>query len=151
MVHAITATWTDGLHFEALQQGRIIHLDSALDGEARGVSPKQLLLTAVAGCTGMDVASLLPKFRIPFSSLVVRVNGELTEEHPKVYRTITIEYEVGANEEHRPLVERAVSMSAEKYCGVSAMLGATAAISHAIVLTGYAGTADAADVETNHQ
>lgn len=150
MAHAITATWTDGLHFEALQQDRVIHLDSAAEGQARGVSPKQLLLTAVAGCTGMDVASLLPKFRVPFSSLIIRVSGELTQEHPKVYRTISIDYEIGADEEHRPLVERAVSMSAEKYCGVSAMLGATAAIRHTIVLTGYAGTADAADAETSH-
>lgn len=149
MTHAITATWTDGLHFEAVQQGQIIHLDSAADGLARGVSPKQLLLTALAGCTGMDVASLLPKLRVPFTSFTMRVEGALTDEHPKVYSDITVVYDVGTTEQYRPLVERAVNLSVERYCGVSAMLAATAQIRHTIVLSGTDGTGVAtADVPT---
>jgi putative redox protein len=149
MNHAITARWTDGLHFEAVQQGQTIHLDAAGDGETRGVSPKQLLLTAVAGCTGMDVASLLPKFRVPFTHFTLQVNGELTEDHPKVYKTITIIYDIGTTEQHRPLVERAVNLSVERYCGVSAMLGATAEISHTIVLSGTDETVGATKAATN--
>ena len=144
MTHAITATWTDGLHFEVVQQGQVIQLDSSADGPTRGVSPKQLLLTALAGCTGMDVASLLPKFRVPVTSFTVRVEGTLTEEHPKVYSTIAIVYDVGTTEQYRPLVERAVNLSVERYCGVSAMLAATAQLHHTIVLSG----TDETDVET---
>ena len=141
MTHSITATWTDGLHFDVLQQGTIIELDSVSDGTPRGVSPKQLLLTALAGCTGMDVASLLPKLRVPFTSFGLRVDGTLTEEHPKIYKTITVVYDVGTTEAYRPLVEKAVHMSVEKYCGVSAMLGASAEITHTIELSGTDGTA----------
>lgn len=151
MTHSITATWTDGLHFDVLQQGTLIELDSVSDGTPRGVSPKQLLLTALAGCTGMDVASLLPKLRVPFTSCRVHVDGTLTEDHPKTYKTIAITYDVGTTEAYRPLVEKAVQMSVEKYCGVSAMLAASADITHMIVLSGTDQTVDAAGgATTNH-
>lgn len=84
----------------------------------------------------MDVASLLPKLRVPFTSLRVRVTGELTSDHPKVYSTMHVVYEIGTTEEFRSQVEKAVDMSTTKYCGVSAMLEKASTITHEIVLLG---------------
>lgn len=137
MINTIDVEWKDGLHFVAHQQGQEVLLDSSSEGTMRGVGPKQLLLTALAGCTAMDVASLLPKMRVPFTSIKVTVHGDLTEEHPKVYTSMKMIYEIGTTNEYRPQVERAVEKSTSTYCGVHAMLGKVAEITHEIVLTGH--------------
>lgn len=136
--NTVDVEWKQGLTFEAHQQDRTYTIVSSVpgDGQPEGISPKQMLLTALAGCTGMDVASLLPKLRVPFTSLQVRVTGELTSDHPKVYSTMHVVYEIGTTEEFRSQVEKAVDMSTTKYCGVSAMLGKASTITHEIVLLG---------------
>jgi putative redox protein len=81
----------------------------------------------------------------------VHVDGTLTEDHPKIYKTIAVTYDVGTTEAYRPLVEKAVQMSVEKYCGVSAMLAASADITHTIVLSGTDQMVGAAGgATTNH-
>lgn len=134
----VDVEWKQGLTFDAHQQEQTYTIVSSVpgDGQPAGISPKQMLLTALAGCTGMDVASLLPKLRVPFTSMRVRVTGELTSDHPKVYSTMHVVYEIGASEEFRPQVEKAVDMSSTKYCGVSAMLGKASTITHEIVMLG---------------
>lgn len=134
----VDVEWKQGLTFDAHQQDRTYTIVSSVpgDGQPEGISPKQMLLTALAGCTGMDVASLLPKLRVPFTSLLVRVTGELTSDHPKVYSTMHVVYEIGTTEEFRSQVEKAVDMSTTKYCGVSAMLEKASTITHEIVLLG---------------
>lgn len=114
----------------------MIELTSSINHDKGGkaVSPKQLLLTALAGCTGMDVAALLPKMRVPFTSISIRVNGKLSEDHPKVYTHIHIIYEVGAAREFLPQIEKAVELSSTQYCGVSAMLRKAAQITNEIIL-----------------
>lgn len=136
--NVIDVEWKHGFTFEAHQQDRTYTLVSSAsqDESGKGISPKQMLLTALAGCTGMDVALMLPKMRVPFTSLTVRVTGELTEEHPKVYSTMHVVYEVGADESFRPQVENAVKKSADTYCGVSAMLAKASTITHEIVMKG---------------
>ncbi|MBI2793027.1 MAG: OsmC family protein [Ignavibacteria bacterium] len=135
-MNSIHITWKHNLEFEAHQQGRTIELISSVnhDSSGKAVSPKQLLLTALAGCTGMDIASLLPKMRVPFTSITIRVNGTLSEEHPRVYTHIHVIYEVGAAKEFLPQIEKAVELSSSQYCGVSAMLRKAAEISSDIVL-----------------
>jgi putative redox protein len=81
----------------------------------------------------MDVASLLPKMRVPFTTLRVRVDGELTDEQPRVYKNIHMIYEVGTSEDFRPQVERAIAKSTETYCGVHAMLSKGSTITHELV------------------
>ncbi len=136
--NSVDVEWKQGLTFEAHQQGRSYTLVSSTseDDKGTGISPKQMLLSALAGCTGMDVAVMLPKMRVPFTSLRVRVSAELTEEHPKVYTTMHVVYEVGADETFRTQVESAVEKSTTKYCGVSAMLGKAATITHEVVMLG---------------
>lgn len=136
VTNEIQAEWTRDLCFKGHQQGATLDLCSSVAHEAGAVSPKQLLLTALAGCTGMDVASLLPKMKVPFTTLVVKVTGTLTDEHPKIYSTIHVTYEVGTSSEFASQVSRAVELSETKYCGVSAMLAKAATITYNIVYMG---------------
>lgn len=102
-------------------------------GSDLGPRPKPLLLVSLASCTGMDVTSLLQKMRVDYDDLRIAVSGELTSEHPKYYHKIHISYIVHATDESaRSKVEKAVSLSLERYCGVTAMLEKAATITHDI-------------------
>lgn len=132
--HHSSVDWKHELTFDAHQNEQTFTLVSSTNDAAEpGISPKNMLLTALAGCTAMDVASLLPKMRVPFVTLRVRVDGELTDEHPRVYTNIHMIYEVGTSEEFRPQVERAIAKSTETYCGVHAMLCKGSTITHDLI------------------
>ena len=132
--HHSSVDWKHELTFDAHQNEQTFTLVSSTNDAAEpGISPKNMLLTALAGCTAMDVASLLPKMRVPFTTLRVRVDGELTDEQPRVYRNIHMIYEVGTSEDFRPQVERAIAKSTETYCGVHAMLSKGSTITHELV------------------
>jgi putative redox protein len=130
----VDAEWKHDLTFEAHQQDRTIRLMSSPheDPEHLAVSPKMLLLTGLAGCTGMDVASLLPKMHVPFTQLRVAVEGTLSDEHPKTYVAMHITYEVWCEEQHLAAIERAVQLSMSTYCGVYAMLAKASTITHEV-------------------
>ena len=134
MKHELEASWMSGMGFESDFQGHhlVIDADEKFGGKNRGVRPKPLLLLSLAGCTGMDVVALLSKMRVPFEDLKLKVLGELTEEHPKYYHTIHIVYIIKGKDLDKSKVEKAVSLSQEKYCGVSAMLKKAAEITHEI-------------------
>jgi putative redox protein len=132
--HHSSVDWKHELTFDAHQNKQTFTLVSSTSNTTEpGISPKNMLLTALAGCTAMDVASLLPKMRVPFTTLRVRVDGELTDEHPRVYKNINMIYEVGTSEEFRPQVERAIAKSTETYCGVHAMLSKGSMITHDLI------------------
>lgn len=132
-----TVTWTSGMAFEAMQEGQRIPIDvPGPDGTTRGVRPKGLLLAGLGGCTGMDVVGILEKMRVPFEGLAVEVSAEQSEDHPKVFTAIRVTYRFKGRELPMDKLERAVQLSQEKYCGVSAMLGKTAAITTEIVVEG---------------
>ena len=103
-------------------------------GKNRGPRPKNLLLSALAGCTGMDVVSLLGKMKVPFDGFRLEVEGDVRDEHPKVYTDIAIRYIFTGSQLDRDKIDKAVTLSLDKYCGVTAMLGKTARISHEIIL-----------------
>ena len=134
--HTTTITHTEDLAFEAELQGHKIALDAdaQFGGKDRGPRPKPLMLTALAGCTGMDVASIVGKMRMPFDTFKVEVSGETNDEHPIVYTRIHIKYIFTGNELDRDKIEKAVKLSREKYCGVSAMYEKFAEVTHEIVL-----------------
>ena len=132
-----TVTWTSGMAFEAEQEGQRIPIDvPGPDGTSRGVRPKGLLLAGLGGCTGMDVVSILEKMRVPFEGLSVDVSADQSEDHPKVFTAIRVTYRFRGRDLPMDKLERAVQLSQEKYCGVSAMLGKTAAITTEIVVEG---------------
>jgi putative redox protein len=123
----VQADWAGGMAFDvATGSGHVLRIDARAEagGNDTGARPKELLLAALAGCTAMDVASILRKMRQPVRSLSVRAEGEETDEHPRAFRSIDLTYEVeGEGEGLDPQkVARAVELSQERYCGVSAML-----------------------------
>jgi putative redox protein len=82
----------------------------------------ELVLIALAGCTGMDVVSLLKKMRVDFSRFEIKVKGARREEHPKTFTRIDLEYIVYGKDVNEQAVKRAIELSQEKYCSVSALI-----------------------------
>lgn len=123
MKHSINLSWLDNMAFESELEGHKITLDAApeVGGENKGFRPKPLLLIGLAGCTGMDVVSILKKMRVELVSFNVKVEANLTEEHPKQYDEMKIIYEFKGKDLPIDKLEKAVKLSEEQYCGVSAM------------------------------
>ena len=127
-------TWTGpGLRLVAeANDGPAIILDSSkpIFGTHSGLTPMELILLGLAGCTGMDVMSILSKQRQPVTGFQVQVSGERADEHPKVYTKIHIEYIVYGEGVDTKAVERAIELSETKYCSASAMLSKSAEITN---------------------
>jgi putative redox protein len=119
----IKVNWLENMAFEAEVNGHKIIIDAAeaVGGENRGPRPKPLMLVALAGCTGMDVVSILKKMRVEVESFNVVVEGDLTEEHPKQFSQMRVIYEFKGKDLPLDKLEKAVNLSEERYCGVSAM------------------------------
>ena len=99
-----------------------------------GVSPMELLLLGVAGCTGVDVVSILTKKRKDLQNLKVSVRAKRANEHPKVWNEIEVTYHFWGSDLDEKSVEQAIQLSEEKYCSASAMLSATAKISSTFII-----------------
>ena len=123
MIHQVKTTWKENMAFESQIGNHTVRMDAADPlGDDSGASPKKLLLASLAGCTGMDVVSLLKKMRVPFTNFEMDIDADLTEEHPKVYSEIRIKYRIFGSQLSREKVKKAIDLSQDKYCGVSAML-----------------------------
>lgn len=120
MKNLVETKWLGKMAFETDLGGHslIIDADQSVGGENRGPRPKPLMLAALAGCTAMDVISLLTKMRIPVDYFNVKVEGDITEEHPKHYYKVKIVYEVRGKNIPLDKVQHAINLSQEKYCGV---------------------------------
>jgi len=124
------------MSFDAIVNGHVIPLDAeaSVGGQDQGPRPKPLILVALAGCTGMDVVSILNKMRVELEDFKVDVSGELTDEHPKYFNKIHITYSFKGKDLPMDKLEKAINLSQERYCGVSAMLIKVAELTHEIVL-----------------
>ncbi len=122
MKETINVNWKENMCFEAEVNGHKIVLDAvdAVGGENKGPRPKPFMLVALAGCTGMDVISILKKMRVEVDNFNVKVDGELTEEHPKQFHKMHVTYEFWGKELPMAKLEKAINLSEERYCGVSA-------------------------------
>ena len=99
------------------------HNTVKIDGARKnGFGPKALLLAGLAGCSGIDIVDILKKMRVDFSEFSIEVKAAQTEDLPKVYKDIYIAYKVKTDKENEEKVRKAIDLSLEKYCGVSAML-----------------------------
>ncbi|GAA4319394.1 OsmC family protein [Flaviaesturariibacter amylovorans] len=111
-------TWKGGSAYESRQpNGATIDINATA-----GFSPKALLLSGLAGCSGVDIVDILEKMRVPVAGLEIEVDADQTTEHPRVFTGIEITYRLATAEEHRDKVIKAIELSLEKYCGVAAML-----------------------------
>ena len=114
--------------------GHTILMDTSPEkgGTDTAPTPMELLLMSLGGCTGMDVVSILRKMKIEFDSLEIELKGERASEHPKVYKKIELVYKVKGKNVPEDKVKRAVELSQEKYCSISAMFKPEVEMSYAI-------------------
>lgn len=122
--------------FEADVDGFKIKLDAKKvnGGTESGPTPKPLMMVALAGCTGMDVVSILKKMRVEVDSFDIRVEGDLTEEHPMHFHKMHIIYEFTGKNLPADKINKAVNLSQERYCGVSASYAKAMDLSHEVII-----------------
>ena len=134
MKTSLNLNWLEGMAFESEVNGHKIVLDAveSVGGKDRGPRPKPLMLLALAGCTGMDVVSILKKMRVVLDNFSVEVEANLTEEHPKQYDEMKVIYKFWGKDLHMEKLEKAVNLSDERYCGVSAVYKKALKMSHEI-------------------
>ena len=131
------AIWENDMTFTGTTDGRfLVRMDAseAVGGHDSGFRPTDLLAIGLAGCTGMDVISILKKKRQDVTSFQVLVNVQSAKEHPRVFAHIQIEYVITGKNIDPSAVERAVELSETRYCPSIAMLGKTAEITHKITI-----------------
>ncbi|GAU85068.1 OsmC family protein [Bosea sp. BIWAKO-01] len=129
------ASWVEGMAFMGeAGSGHAVVMDGAPEygGRNIGIRPMEMLLIGLAGCTGFDVVSILKKGREAVTGCEVEVEAERATEDPKVFTKIHLSYRVTGRGLAQAKVERAVTLSKEKYCSASIMLGATAEMSYAL-------------------
>jgi putative redox protein len=122
------------MEFTAYVDEHTITLDTSpkFGGKNKGVLPKPLLMVSLAGCTAMDVISILNKMKTDLTYFNVIVDGELADEHPMIYKKLHIIYEFSGNNLNLANIEKAVNLSITKYCGVYATLIKAVEITHEI-------------------
>lgn len=124
MTHEIETQWMGKMQFNALVNGHTIVMDvpERVGGEDNGPIPKPFILTALSGCTGMDIAAILRKSGKEVTDLNIKVSGEISKQAPIVYTDIHMVYDFTGPVENKEAALQAVKDSQEKYCGVSHML-----------------------------
>jgi putative redox protein len=133
-----TVRWQSGMLFAGTAgSGGTVTLDTRpeMGGTGRGPSPMETVLLGLAGCTGMDVVSILIKMRAPLAGLEIHVTGDRADEHPRVFTRIRLDYVFRGAGLKAEQVERAVRLSQEKYCSVSAMLRRAADLTYSWRIT----------------
>ena len=124
MAHEIDVQWMGKMQFNALVNGHTIVMDGPekVGGEDNGPIPKPFVLTALAGCTGMDIAAILRRAEKNPYEFDMKVIGEISKRAPIEYIAIHVIYDFKGLEENKKAALNAVTDSQEKYCGVSSML-----------------------------
>ena len=130
-----TMSFANDMHFVGELDGHQIPVDADSDfgGQGLGPRPKGLVLTALAGCTGMDVISILKKMRIAPTGFDIDATAQVSEEHPKVFTHIQLTYRF-KGELPREKLEKAITLSLDQYCAVTAMLKQVVPIDWEIVI-----------------
>ncbi len=137
----VNVAWKEKVQFEGRNEHNNIVIpmdspDAVFGGENKGPTPKELFLQSIAGCSSIDVISILSKMKASMpESFVVDVDGEVPEEHPKVFVSISLIYNVKGATEKDKLI-KAVTLSQEKYCGLSIMMKKITAFSFKVILNG---------------
>ena len=134
MKTSLNVNWIDGMAFESEVNGHKIVIDAieVVGGQNKGPRPKPLMLLSLAGCTGMDVVSILKKMKVEIDDFAIEVEAEMTEEHPKQYNKMNVIYKFWGNDLPMNKLEKAVHLSDEKYCGVSAVYKKVIEMTHEI-------------------
>ena len=122
--NTVTTIWKENMLFESDNpSGNSVLMDTSPEhgGENKGLGPKAMMLSSLAGCSGLDVVSLLKKMRAEVEDFKMVVHGELTDEHPKYYHKVQVEYHFYGSDLKEDKINKAVDLSVERYCGVMEM------------------------------
>lgn len=124
MTHEIETQWMGKMQFNALINGHTVIMDAPerAGGEDNGPIPKPFVLSALAGCTGMDIAAILRKSKHEVTDFTIKVTGEISKQAPIEYVAVNVCYNFKGDEANKEAALNAVTDSQEKYCGVSNML-----------------------------
>ena len=135
MTNKIELSWKGQMLFESVAPEGNVMIDAAEEsgGQGKGLRPKAMMLSSLAGCSAMDVVSLLKKMRAEVEDFKIEVVANLTEEHPKHYDKVHVIYRFYGNEFKKDKIEKAVNLSVERYCGVFEMFRQFSNITHEIV------------------
>lgn len=131
------ATWKGRMTFEgSADSGFAVRMGTKVEsgGDGDGISPLEMVLTGLAGCTAMDVIAILQKKRQDVTGFEVRAHADRADDYPRVFTRIVIDYLVTGNGIDPAAVERAVELSSTKYCSVQAMIAKSAQIEHKITI-----------------
>ena len=112
-------------HWQRDQQFKSYHgkNEIKIDGKREdGFGAKALVLSAIAACSGIDIVDILSKMRVEFSDFEIETEAEQTEEHPRVFKDIFVTYKLRTDKGNEEKVKKAIDLSLDKYCGVSAMI-----------------------------
>lgn len=134
----VSLRWLKNLSFEAKNENDLRYfLDSVKENGSPGLgpTPMETVLSALAGCTGMDVVSILKKMRTPVDSFKLEVSAERADEHPKVFTEINLIYRLDGIEEPEKAM-KAIRLSQEKYCSVGAMLKEVTNYQYKVIING---------------
>ena len=126
-----STTWKHDHAFESKLEQNVFQIDG---NRKEGPNPKALLLSAIAACSGIDVVDILEKMRVSFSDLTIDAEAEQTDEHPRVFKDIWVTYKIKTADENEDKVKKAIELSLDKYCGVSAMLRKNSPINYKLKL-----------------
>ena len=122
--HTVTTVWKENMQFESDNpSGHTVLIDTSEKngGQNSGLGPKAMMLSSLAGCSGLDVVSVLKKMKTTVDDFKMIVTGELTTEHPVIYHTVTVDYHFYGTELDENKIKKAVKLSVDTYCGVLAM------------------------------
>lgn len=136
MKDTISIRHLENMSFSVNVSGHEMKIDSAREfgGKDQGPRPKSLMMVALAGCTGMDVVSILGKMRVAFEEFRIEVDGNITDEHPKHYDHMHLRYIIKGKNIPSDKVNSAISLSQDKYCGVSHSYRQVMKITHELVI-----------------
>ena len=133
--HKVITRFEGGMRFSSQLDDHTIIIDTPVNdgGTNSGPRPKKLMLSSLAGCTGIDVVGILNKMRVEFSDFSMDIEADLSDESPKTYTDVKITYIIKVKEDDQEKVKKAVLLSKEKYCGVSAMFSQFADMDYEIL------------------
>ena len=124
MKEHITTTWLGNMKFESTNSSEhnlLLEASEENGGTGDGYRPKALMLSGLAGCSGLDVASLIKKMKLEVENFKIEIEANLTEVHPKYYDKVAMNFHFQGHNLDEKKLQKAVNLSIEKYCGVMEM------------------------------
>tara|TARA_B100000497_G_C7647212_1_gene389212 strand:- start:548 stop:973 length:426 start_codon:yes stop_codon:yes gene_type:complete len=135
MSHKTKTYWKGGMLFQSDNpSGNSVLMDTVVNGQSErlGLSPKAMMLSSLAGCSGVDIVDILYKMKVVDFKLCIEVTAELTDKHPKYYDKVHVDYQFYGAELNAKKINKAVTLSVDKYCGVMEMFRKFSTVSTAV-------------------